>query len=94
MPVPPDAVIVPSPIVIDAHVPDAPVPIPAAEDPPAAFRDPPDVERSVIADESWHSNPACVSDVDLRVFAFETTNVTSLFETAIGVLADISTSVR
>jgi hypothetical protein len=94
MPVPPDAVYEPSAIVIESHVPDAPVPIPAAEEPPDAVREPPDVDRRVIAEESWHSRPACEIDVDFRVFAFETTNVTSLFETAMGVLAEMSTSVR
>jgi hypothetical protein len=94
MPVPPEAEYAPSPIVIESHVPDAPVPIPAAEEPPAAVSEPPGVARRVIADESWHSRPACVRDVDFRLFAFEKTNVTSLFETATGVLADISTSVR
>jgi hypothetical protein len=79
---------------IESHEPYAAVPIPDAADPPTAVREPPDGEERVIAEASEHSRPACERPPALSEFAPDRRKRTSLFETAIGELDEMSTPLR
>jgi hypothetical protein len=79
-------------IVIDPHVPSAP--IPDAREPPSTKRDPSSVETSISFEDEEHPIPEWSGSVERRITASSEISVTALFEIVTGAFDSIVTRER